>query len=178
MLPTREDVDKYERAYEEIKESLRRRLLTPEEYKKLYDKHNLRELTPKVIGWIRICKHCHKIIQPIYGEDLIKMFDCEKCRKIKKENEKCYILKKQCQSISRDDKRCCDLSGSERFIFLQEYIDDMPIRETKEYCSDKCKQVGKSKRWRKDHPKAKMRADLKYLKDLEKYGDLEGEENT
>jgi len=167
MLPTKEDVNKYERAWEEIKESLRGRLITPEEYKELYDKHNLRELTPKVIGWIGICKHCLRIIQPIYLEDLKKIFDLQKCNEVIKTNRKCYILEEKCQSISKDNKECYKLGGGERFVFLLEYASDIPINKRREYCSEKCRQAWKSRKWRKEHPGAKKLSDKKYLSSLE-----------
>lgn len=36
----------------------------------------------------------------------------------------------------------------------------------KRYCSDQCRGIAKSRRWRRDHPEDKMKADLRYLRDV------------
>ena len=45
-----------------------------------------------------------------------------------------------------------------------------------QYCSKRCKSREANRRSREKNPKAKMRSDLKYLKCLEKYGDLDSDE--
>ena len=110
MRPTEEDVKKYERAWEEIKKALSGGPISPEKYTELYDKHNLRDLTPRVIGWIGICRHCLEVIQPMQLKDLHEKFNLKKCDEIIEANGKCYILNKKCQSISKDGNKCRESS--------------------------------------------------------------------
>jgi len=173
MEPTEEDANKFLKAWDEIKETIR--LLgpiPPREYEKLYDKYNLKELTSKVIGWIGICGVCGRILQAKYIEDVAEIFDLKRCDEVIKKNGNCYILKKKCQSVSMDNNKCRDLSGGERFIFLEHYIGVMPIDKRKKYCSETCRQAAKSRRWRKENPQKKLRSNLDYLKFLEEEGDI------
>jgi len=38
----------------------------------------------------------------------------------------------------------------------------------KTYCSEKCRGIAKSRRWREKNPEKKQMSNLKYLKDIEK----------
>jgi hypothetical protein len=45
-------------------------------------------------------------------------------------------------------------------------------RKNKKYCSEKCKERAKSKRWRDKNPKKKLKSNLDYLEFLRKEGDI------
>ena len=62
--PTKEDIEEYKKAHKEILEKFERGFISPEKYKEFFEKYNLAELIPKVIGWCGVCENCFTILSP------------------------------------------------------------------------------------------------------------------
>jgi hypothetical protein len=174
-LPSTEDVELYNKAREKILEIFNYTFLTPERYKKFYQKYNLQELIPKVIGWIGICEICFAILQKnIKTVDLNKLnLDLsgvsEKSRKEisscfeTKQGQRCYLLGKRCRDVKHNGKRCRDiLNETDKWHFLIKYLNNLPIRKTKRYCSIECRKIAQKRRWLKKHPRKRQDHNKKY----------------
>lgn len=161
--PTIEDVEQYNKAHKEILEKFERGFISPEKYKDFFEKHNLAELIPKVIGWGGICKNCFTILSPPRFN--LPLLDTTRCEKTKP-NEPCYIFSKKnergktkgirCRDVKLDNRKCRNIPEelskwehdpiSRRWHFLRDYINAQQVKSNKQYCSQKCKKQAQNKR--------------------------------
>lgn len=161
--PTKEDIEEYKKAHKEILEKFERGFISPEKYKEFFEKHNLAELIPKVIGWCGICENCFTILSPPQFD--LTLLDTTRCKKTKS-NELCYIFSKKnergktkgirCRNVKLDNRKCRNIAEelskwehdpvSRRWHFLQDYINAQQVKSNKRYCSPKCKKQVQNKK--------------------------------